>query len=158
MVRSYGYQRIFLNSGRDRFSVVRSGADRHPVHNAAEIEGAITTLATKPGSGLVVLPDATTNSHSELIIGLAAHHRLPAIYAFRYFAAAGGLISYGYDPIDQFRRAASYVDQILRGEKPANLPVQQPDKLELVINLRTAKTLGLDVPHSLLASADELIE
>jgi putative ABC transport system substrate-binding protein len=129
-----------------------------PVHSAAEIEGAVTVLATKPGGGLVVMPDATTNSHSQLIIGLANHHRLPAIYAFRYIAAAGGLISYGYDPIDQFRRAASYVDRILRGEKPADLPIQQPDKLELVINLKTAKQLGLEVPDRLLALADHVID
>ena len=129
-----------------------------PVHNGAEIERAITALATKPDGGVVVLPDATTNSHSELIIGLAARHRLPAIYAFRYFAAAGGLMSYGYDPIDQFRRAAAYVDRILRGEKPTELPVQQPDKLELVINLKTANALGLDVPFQLQLRADEVIE
>jgi putative tryptophan/tyrosine transport system substrate-binding protein len=129
-----------------------------PVHSAAEIEDVMTALATKPGGGLVVLPDATTNSHSQLIIGLAAQHRLPGIYAFRYFSAAGGLISYGYDPINLFRQAASYVDRILRGEKPADLPIQQPDKLELVINLKTAKALGLTVPPTLLAIADEVIE
>ena len=128
------------------------------VHNAAEIEGAITALATEPSGSLIVMPDATTNSHSDLIIGLAARYRLPAIYAFRYFAAAGGLISYGYDPIDEFRRAASYVDRILRGEKPGDLPVQEPQKFELVINLKTAKSLGLDVPERLLALADQVIE
>ena len=128
------------------------------VHNAAEIEGAITALATEPGGSLIVMPDATTNSHSELIIGLAARYRLPAIYAFRYFVAAGGLISYGYDPVDLFRRAASYVDRILRGEKPGDLPVQQPQKFELVINIKTAKVLGLEVPEKLLALADQVIE
>jgi putative ABC transport system substrate-binding protein len=129
-----------------------------PIHNGVEIERAVTVLAAKPDGGVVVLPDATTNSHSELIIGLAARHRLPAIYAFRYFAAAGGLMSYGYDPIDQFRRAAAYVDRILRGEKPADLPVQRPDKLELVINLKTAKALGIDVPERLLALTDHVVD
>jgi len=129
-----------------------------PVHSAAEIEGALTALATKPDGGLVVFPDATTNSHSKLIIELAAQHRLPAIYPFRYFSAAGGLISYGYDPIDLFRQAASYVDRILRGEKPADLPIQQPDKLALVINMKTARLLGLDVPDRLLALADDVID
>jgi len=129
-----------------------------PVHNAAEIEGAITALASEPGGSLIVMPDATTNSHSELIIRLAARYRLPAIYQFRYFVAAGGLISYGYDPLDLFRRAASYVDRILRGEKPADLAVQRPDKFELVINLKTAKALGLEVPEKLLALADQIVE
>jgi putative ABC transport system substrate-binding protein len=128
------------------------------VRTAAEIEGAITALATEPDGGLIVMPDATTNSHSELIIGLAARNRLPAIYAFRYFVAAGGLISYGYDPVDLFRRAASYVDRILRGEKPGDLPVQQPQKFELVINLKTATALGLTIPQSLLIQASEVIE
>jgi putative ABC transport system substrate-binding protein len=129
-----------------------------PIHNAPEIEGAIAAFATEPDGSLIILPDATTNSHSELIIGLAARHRVPAIYAFRYFAAAGGLISYGYDPVDLFRRAASYVDRILRGEKPGDLPLQQPQKFELVINIKTAKVLGLDVPEKLLAIVDEVIE
>jgi putative ABC transport system substrate-binding protein len=127
------------------------------VRTASEIEDAITALATEPDGGLIVMPDATTNSHSELIIGLAARNRLPAIYAFRYFVAAG-LISYGYDPVDLFRRAASYVDRILRGEKPGDLPVQQPQKFELVINLKTATALGLTIPQSLLIQASEVIE
>jgi ABC-type uncharacterized transport system substrate-binding protein len=128
------------------------------VRNAAEIEGAITAFASEPGGSLIVMPDATTNSHSELIIGLAARFRLPAIYAFRYFVAAGGLISYGYDPVDLFRRAASYVDRILRGEKPADLAVQRPDKFELVINLKAATALGLTIPQSLLIQVNEVIE
>jgi putative tryptophan/tyrosine transport system substrate-binding protein len=129
-----------------------------PVRNAAEIESAVSALATEANGSLIVMPDATTNSHSDLIIGLAARYRMPAIYAFRYFAAAGGLISYGYDPIDQFSRAAAYVDRILRGEKPGDLPVQRPQKYELVINLKTAKALGLDVPERLLTLADQVVE
>jgi putative tryptophan/tyrosine transport system substrate-binding protein len=128
------------------------------VRNAAEIESAIAALATEPGGSLIVMPDATTNSHSDLIIGLAARYHLPAIYAFRYFADAGGLISYGHDPIDQFRRAASYVDRILRGEKSGDLPVQQPQKFELVINLKTATALGLTIPQSLLIQANDVVE
>jgi ABC-type uncharacterized transport system substrate-binding protein len=128
------------------------------VRNAAEIEGAITAHASETGGSLIIMPHATTNSHSELIIGLAARYRLPAIYAFRYFVAAGGLISYGYDPVDLFRRAASYVDRILRGEKPGDLPVQQPQKFELVINLKTATALGLTIPQSLLIQVNEVIE
>ena len=107
---------------------------------------------------MIVLPSQIATNHRELIIALAARHRLPAIYPFRFFAASGGLMSYGIDNVDMFRRAASYVDRILRDEKPADLPVQAPTKYELVINLRTAKTLGLTVPDSLLARADEVIE
>jgi putative ABC transport system substrate-binding protein len=128
------------------------------VHNDAEIERAITTLGSAPAGGLIVLPEATTNARSDLIIGLAARHRLPAIYAFRFQAASGGLIAYGVDPADEFRGAASYVDRILRGEKPADLPVQAPTKFVLVVNLKTAQALGLTVPPSLLALADEVIK
>jgi putative tryptophan/tyrosine transport system substrate-binding protein len=113
---------------------------------------AIAAFARSPNGGLIV------NVHRELIIALAARHRLPAIYSFRLFAAGGGLISYGPDSIDPHRRAAGYVDRILKGEKPANLPVQAPTRYELVINLKTAKALGLDVPPTLLARADEVIE
>ena len=127
-----------------------------PVHNDAEIESAITTLA--PGTGLVVMPDVFILAHREQILALADRHRLPAAYAYRLFAASGGLLSYGTDLADLFRRAAPYVDRILNGTKPAELPVQQPTKFELVINLRTAKALGLNVPLSLQAGADEIIE
>jgi putative ABC transport system substrate-binding protein len=128
------------------------------VDSAAEIERGITAFAREPNSGLVVLPVPTTVIHRNLIIKLAAQHRLPAAYNSRYWATGGGLVSYGPAVLDQYRRTAGYVDRILRGEKPADLPVQAPTKYELVINLKTAKTLGLTVPDTLLARADEVIE
>jgi ABC-type uncharacterized transport system substrate-binding protein len=115
-------------------------------------------LARAPNGGLIVTAGAGAQLHRALIVTLAARHKLPAIYYERSFAAAGGLISYGPDYVDQFRRAAGYVDRILKGEKPADLPVQMPTKYELVVNLKTAKTLGLTVPDTLLARADEVIE
>ena len=128
------------------------------VGNAADIERAIESLARLPHSGLVLPPDSTTTSHRNLIIALAARHRLPAVYGSRVFVADGGLISYDTDRVNMYRRAASYVDRILRGAKPADLPVQAPTKYETVINLKTAKTLGLTVPTALLVAADEVIE
>jgi putative ABC transport system substrate-binding protein len=128
------------------------------VHNPAEIESAIAELGSDPGSGLIVMPDNFTTVHRELIISLAAQFHIPAIYPYRYFAEAGGLLSYGVDAVDLFRRSAEYVSRILRGAKPADLPVQAPTKFELVINLRTARTLGLVVPRILLVGADTVIE
>jgi putative tryptophan/tyrosine transport system substrate-binding protein len=128
------------------------------IRDAGEIDRVIDSFAREPNGGLFVLPDIVTYVHRELIIALAAGHRLPAIYPFRYFPAAGGLMSYGADPVDMFRRAAAYIDRILKGEKPADLPVQAPTKYELVINLKTAKALGIEVPPTLLARADEVIE
>ena len=126
--------------------------------DAPEIERAITVFAQSSNGGLIVTPSPVANRHRDLIVTLAARHKLPAVYYERSFVAAGGLISYGADFIDQYRQAAGYVDRILKGEKPADLPVQAPTKYELVINLRTAKALGLEVPQSLLARADEVIE
>jgi putative ABC transport system substrate-binding protein len=128
------------------------------VETAAEIERTIASFAQVPNSSLIVPPDVTTVVHRDLIIALAAQHRLPAVYAFRHFVAAGGLMSYGIDPIDFFRQAPSYIDRILRGAKPADLPVQAPTRYETVINLKTAKALGLTVPAGLLVAADEVID
>jgi len=128
------------------------------VRDADEIERAVTAFARSSNGGLIVTASTLAAVHRKLIIALAARHRLPAVYSVRYHAISGGLISYGPDTIDPFRRAAAYVDRILKGEKPAGLPVQAPTKYELVINLKTAKALGLDLPASVLARADEVIE
>ena len=128
------------------------------VRDAGEIERAVTAFAREPNSALVVTLSGLAISHRELIVILAARHRMPAVYAYRPFVTGGGLISYGPDIVDQYRRAAGYVDRILKGEKPADLPVQAPTKYELMINLKTAKALGLEIPPSLLAIADEVIE
>ena len=128
------------------------------IHDVGEIERAITAFASEADGGLIVIPSPVTNSNHALIAELAGRRRLPGVYPYRLYAVSGGLISYGPDPIDLYRRAASYVDRILRGEKPADLPVQAPTKYGLVINLKTAKAIGVDVPARLLASADEVIE
>jgi ABC-type uncharacterized transport system substrate-binding protein len=129
-----------------------------PVRDAVELAGEIEAFAREPNGGLIVLPDVSTINNRDLIIALAARHRLPAVYPIRSFAAGGGLLSYGMDVADTFRRAASYVDRILKGAKPGDLPVQAPGKYELVINLTTAKAFGLTVPPLMLARADEVIE
>jgi putative ABC transport system substrate-binding protein len=128
------------------------------VRDAGEIERAVAAFARGSNGGLIVTGSPLAAVHRDLIVTLAGRHRLPSVYPFRYFVTAGGLISYGPDTIDQSRRAAGYVDRILKGEKPADLPVQTPTKYELVINVKTAKALGLDVPPMLLARADEVIE
>jgi putative tryptophan/tyrosine transport system substrate-binding protein len=128
------------------------------VRDAAEVERAIATMARRPNGGLIMLPSPLGLVNREMIVKLAAQHRLPAVHPFRYFVASGGLMSYGVDSVEVFRRSALYIDRILKGEKPAELPVQQPTKYELVINLKTARALGLEVPASLLARADEVIE
>ena len=128
------------------------------IHDAGEITAAIEGFAREAGGGLIVLPSPPTGMHRNLIVALAAHHRLPAIYPYRYFVVEGGLVSYGVDNLDMWRRSASYVDRILRGDKPADLPVQTPTKFELVLNLKTAKTLGLTVPLIMQMTANEVIE
>ena len=128
------------------------------VDDAEQIERGITAFAREPNGGLIVLALPPILVHRNLIIKLAAQHRFPAVYNSRLFAAEGGLMSYGPDILDQYRSAAGYVDRILRGAKPADLPVQAPTKYELVINLKTAKALGLDVPSTLLSIADKVIE
>jgi len=128
------------------------------VRTPAEIEHAIATFARDPNGGLIVFANRITIAHRENIIALAARYRMPAIYSYRYFVTDGGLVSYGADLIDVYRRVASYVDRVFKGEKPSDLPVQQPTQYELAINLKSAKALGLDVPPSLLARADEVIE
>jgi putative tryptophan/tyrosine transport system substrate-binding protein len=154
-----------LASGIGQFGAIQSvapslGMEVNPINvrDAAEIERAVAAFARASNGGLIVTGSALTAIHRALIVKLAAQYRLPAVYPGRYWVTGGGLISYGPDRVDQYRLAAGYVDRILKGEKPADLPVQAPTKYELVINLKTAKTFGLDVPTSLLARADEVIE
>jgi putative tryptophan/tyrosine transport system substrate-binding protein len=129
------------------------------VRDADEIERGITAFARSPNGGLIMVgPPSSVTLHRDLIIRLAAQHRLPAVYGTRFYVANGGLIAYAADPVDQFRRAAGYIDRILKGEKPADLPVQAPTKYELVVNLKTAKAIGLEVPATVLARADEVID
>ena len=127
-----------------------------PIRDRYELESVIAGQAREPNGGLIVMPDSFTDAHRVEITSLAARYRLPAVYPFRFFAEAGGLLSYGVDRTDNFRRAATYVDRILKGEKPAEIPVQAPAKYETVINLKTAKALGLQIPDKLLALADEV--
>jgi putative ABC transport system substrate-binding protein len=152
-------------SGIGQFAVIQSvaasfGADVMPVgtRDATEIESGITKLARSPNGGLIGTLSAAVNGHRDLIIGLAARHQLPAVYANRVFVDRGGLISYGSDVITSVRRAASYVDRILKGEKPADLPVQAPNKYEIVVNLKAAKVIGLELPSTVISRADEVIE
>jgi ABC-type uncharacterized transport system substrate-binding protein len=154
-----------ITAGIGQFAIIQSvapsvGVDVSPVNmsDAADIERAIATFAHSANSGLILTASAVSEVHHDLIIKLAAQHKLPAVYQERHFVAAGGLISYGPNFLDQFRRAAGYVDRILKGEKPADLPVQAPTKYELVINLKTAKALNLAIPASVLGRADEVIE
>jgi len=127
------------------------------VRGGTEIEGAVAPFAAEPHSGMIIAPNVVTFANSDLIVALAARYSLPTIYPFAFFAKAGGLASYGFDAAEQFRQGAGYVDRILRGARPADLPVQHPSKFELVINLNTARTLGLDLSPQLLSVADEVI-
>jgi putative tryptophan/tyrosine transport system substrate-binding protein len=154
-----------VTSGIGQFGAIQGAASSFGVevvplgvHDAADIERAIAAFARETNNGLIVTTGGLTTLHRALIAALAARHKLPAVYPARFFATAGGLISYGSDRIEPYRRAAGYVDRILKGEKPADLPVQAPTKYELVINLKTAKALGLEIPPTLLARADEVIE
>ena len=154
-----------LGPGASQFAVIQAVApslrvEVNPVNvgSAAEIERAVAAFARAPNGGLIATGGGRMRSHRDLIVKLAARHKLPAVYYDRVYVDSGGLISYGPDFVDQFRRAAGYVDRVLKGEKPADLPVQAPTKYELVINLKTAKALGLEVPTTLLARADEVIE
>jgi putative ABC transport system substrate-binding protein len=153
------------SSGIGQFAAIQAAArslrvEVNPVNvrDAGEMERAVAAFARSANGGLIVTGSPASAVHRKVIIALAARHRLPAVYAFRYMAADGGLISYGPNSIDPYRRAATYVDRILKGDKPGDLPVQAPIKYELVINLKTAKALGLTVPDSVLARADEVIE
>jgi putative ABC transport system substrate-binding protein len=154
-----------ITSGTAQFAAIQSVAPSFAVElspvgvrDAGEIERGVSALARAPNGGVIVTGSPLTGVHRDLIIALAARHRLPAVYGFRYFVTSGGLISYGPHIVDQYRRAAAYVDRVLKGEKPADLPVQEPTKYELAINLKTAKALGLEIPSSVLARADEVIE
>jgi ABC-type uncharacterized transport system substrate-binding protein len=154
-----------IASGAGQYAVIQAVAPSLGVElravgvgHAGEIERAIAAFARSSNGGLIVTGSALTAVHRDLIVTLAARHRLPAVYPFRYFAASGGMISYGPNSTDPYRRAAGYIDRILKGEKPADLPVQAPTKYELAINLKTAKALGLEIPATVLARADEVIE
>jgi putative ABC transport system substrate-binding protein len=165
VTRAVVFRQSAIAAGPGQFGVIQAAAPSlrvdlrvADVRHALEIERAVTTFAQGSNGGLIVTGSPGALSHRTLIVALAARHRLPAVYSARIFPADGGLISYGPDPFDQFRRAAGYVDRILKGEKPADLPVQAPTKYELVINLKTARALGLTVPDALLARADEVME
>ena len=152
------YYPIYLREFRGGLATSAAELSEARVHDEAEIEAAAAVLAHEPGGGLIVAADPFISSYRSLITRLAERHRLPAIYGFREFVAQGGLMSYGPDVVDISRRSAWYVDRILKGENPANLPVQQPTKFQLVINLKTAKALGLTVPLIMQMTADEVIE
>jgi putative ABC transport system substrate-binding protein len=154
-----------ISGGTGQFGAIQSvapsfGVELSPINvrDAGEIERAIAAFARSSNGGLILTASGLAFVHRDLIIALAARHKLPTIYYYRIFVSAGGLVSYGPDPHNQYRLAASYVDRILKGEKPADLPVQAPTKYELAINLKTAKTLGLEIPSSVLALADEVID
>jgi putative ABC transport system substrate-binding protein len=152
------YYKLYMRSTEAAAASLAMKAFEAPAHNRAEIEAAISALASEPAGGVIAMSDGFTVIHRDLIIALAARYRLPAAYPFRLFVTDGGLVSYGVDLRDMQRRAAIYVDRILKGAKPVDLPIQQPTKFEFIINLKTAAALGLEVPTTLAARADEVIE
>jgi putative ABC transport system substrate-binding protein len=152
------YAQLYLRSAQTAVASLAIEPIASPVRDDADIEAAITTLAREPGGGLIGIPDTYIQQRRDLIIALVDRYRLPAIYANRVWTPSGGLMSYAVDTLDLLRRAAAYVDRILKGADPSDLPVQQPNKYELIINLKTAKALGLTAPLNLLATADEVIE
>jgi putative tryptophan/tyrosine transport system substrate-binding protein len=152
------YAEYYLKLFKTAAATFAVQATTAPVRDRSEVESVIATLAGEPNGGLIVMPDSFPIAHRAEITSLAARYRLPAVYPFRIFAEVGGLLAYGVDLSDNFRRAASYADRILKGEKPGELPVQGPAKFEFVINLKTAKALGLEIPPTVLARADEVIE
>jgi putative tryptophan/tyrosine transport system substrate-binding protein len=152
------YYPVFLRDFGEAAATLAAELSATPVHDEAEIEAAVSTSARESDGGLIAAPDPFINSHRTLVVGLAERYRLPAIYGFQHFVKEGGLISYGPDTLDIVRRSASYVDRVLRGERPGELPVQGPAKYELLINLKTAKALGLTVPTALRVRANEVIE
>jgi len=156
--KSAPYADYWLNPFKAAATTFAVEAISTPVRDISELEAVIAAQAREPNSGLIAMPDSFMDAHRIEITSLATRYRLPAVYPFRFFAEVGGLLSYGVDRTDNFRRAAMYVDRILRGEKPAELPVQAPIKFELVVNLKTAKAIGLDVPLDLQQLADEIIE
>jgi len=152
------YAEFWLNSFKAAAASLAVEAIVAPIRDGSELESVVAAQAREPNGGLIVMPDSFTDAHSVEITSLVARYHLPAVYAYRFFAVLGGLLSYGPDLTDNFRRAATYADRILKGEKPADLPVQAPTKYVLTINLKTAKALGLDVPWILQQRADEIIE
>ena len=156
--RSATYAEFWLNPLKAAAPALGVEAIAAPARDRSELDAVIAAQAREPGSGLIAMPDSFTDTHRAEITSLAARYRIPAVYPFRFFAETGGLLSYGVDRTDNFRRAATYVDRILKGEKPAELPVQAPIKYELVVNLKAAKAIGLQVPPQLQQLADEIIE
>jgi putative ABC transport system substrate-binding protein len=154
----YPYENLFFQAVRAAAETFKIDVNPIPVQEDAEIERSLAALAQQPDSGLIALHDPFTIKRRDLVIAQVARHRIPAVYTLRSFALSGGLISYGVDLADPWRRAATYVDRILKGANPGELPVQQPTKFELVINLKTAKSLDIALPGTMLARADEVIE
>jgi putative tryptophan/tyrosine transport system substrate-binding protein len=152
------YAEFWLNPFKAAGAVFAVETISAPVRNESELDSVIAVQAREPNSGLVVMPDSFLIAHRITTISLAARYRLPAVYPYRLFAEVGGLLSYGVDQTDNFRRAAIYVDRILKGEKPSELPVQAPVKFKLIVNLKTARALGLTIPETFLQRADKVIE